>query len=282
MNPVVTIALPVYNGASTLKLTVNSILRQSFQNWELIILDDGSTDNSLELMRSFNDPRIRLVEGEENIGLSARLNMAMDMAKGSFFARMDSDDVSFPQRIEKQLDYFESHQDVDLLATNYVIFNDDFEWLGKLSVKQQHDDICRKPWNGFYMPHPTWMGKLEWFKRYRYKSYADGAEDQNLLLRSYASSHFACMDEVLLAYRQSDLSLIKKLKARVKFVQAASHSNGEVYMLIRVFVTQLAKGCGDIVNSFLNSPRFQRVLVPLQDKEKMYLQKIFAELNEIS
>jgi len=76
MKPIVTIALPVYNGGATLKLAVHSILQQSFTDWELIILDDASTDNSLEVMHSFDDARIRLVEGEINLGLSARLNMA--------------------------------------------------------------------------------------------------------------------------------------------------------------------------------------------------------------
>jgi len=161
--PVVTVALPVYNGASTLAIAIRSILNQSFGNWELIILNDASTDDSLRVMRSFDDPRIRLVEGDTNIGLSARLNMAVNMAKGIYFARMDQDDISLPLRLEKQLDYLHMHPEVDLLASNYAVFNDNLEWLGKLSVAQQHDEICRKPWSGFYMPHPTWMGKLEWF-----------------------------------------------------------------------------------------------------------------------
>ena len=120
MQPRVTIALPVYNGGATLKLAVHSVLQQSFTDWELIILDDASTDNSLEVMRSFDDPRIRLVEGEHNLGLSARLNMAVDMACGDYFARMDQDDISLPLRLGKQLGYLQKHGEVDLLATNYA------------------------------------------------------------------------------------------------------------------------------------------------------------------
>ena len=279
MKPIVTIALPVYNGGATLKLAVHSILQQSFTDWELIILNDASTDNSLEVMHSFDDPRICLVEGEKNMGLSARLNMAVDMARGDYFARMDQDDISYPQRIEKQRNYLQSHPEVDLLATNYAVFNDDFEWLGKLSVPQQHHDICQKPWSGFYLPHPTWMGKLDWFKRHRYHSYADGAEDQNLLLRSYAESCFACLDEVLLAYRQNDRPLKHKLRARYRYAKAAFASYGlrdADHIAVKVFIVQLAKCLGDVANVCFRAFGLQRQLLPLQDKEKRYL-NVFIE-----
>ena len=269
------------NGAATLKVAVRSILQQSFTDWELIILNDASTDNSLEVMRSFDDPRIRLVEGEKNMGLSARLNMAVDMARGQYFARMDQDDVSLPQRIEKQLGYLQAHPEVDLLATNYAVFNDSLEWLGKLSVSQQHLEICRKPWSGFYLPHPTWMGKVSWFQSHRYQSYADGAEDQNLLLRSFTQSRFACLDEVLLGYRQNARPLKKVLRARFRYVKSAFISFGlrdANHMAVKIFIVQLAKGLGDIVNIWFKVFGFQRTLLPLQDEEKRYLNLIFKGL----
>ena len=281
MPPIVTIALPVYNGAATLKLAVRSNLQQSFTDWELIILNDASTDNSLEVMRSFDDPRIHMIEGEENLGLSARLNMAVDMARGQYFARMDQDDVSLPQRIEKQLGYLLAHPEVDLLATNYAVFNDSLEWLGKLSVSQLHYEICRKPWSGFFLPHPTWMGKLDWFQNHRYQSYADGAEDQNLLLRSYNESCFACLDEVLLAYRQNARPLKKVLRARFRYIKSAYISFGfgdANHMAVKVFIVQLAKGLGDIINAYYKVFGFQRKLLPLQDEEKRYLNLVYKGL----
>jgi len=185
----------------------------------------------------------------------------------------------FPERIEKQLDYMESHPDVDLLACNYAVFNDNHEWLGKLSVQIKHDDICRKPWNGFYMPHPTWLGKTEWFKRNQYESYANGAEDQNLLLRSYQTSKFACMDEVLLAYRQSNRSLKKMLRARAIFVKAAflSSSTG-IYLPIKTSIAQLVKGIGDIANAKFDTSGLQRSLLQLEDDEKQCLEAMLEKL----
>ena len=251
MKPTVTIALPVYNGGATLKLAVHSILQQSFTDWELIILNDASTDNSLEVMRSFDDSRIRLVEVESNLGLSARLNMAADLARGDYFARMDQDDVSYPHRIEKQLEYLKHHPRIDLLATATTVFRGAGEALGCLPVQNAHDKICARPWNGFHMPHPTWMGRTDWFRQHRYDSSADGAEDQQLLLRSYRDSHYACLSEPLLAYREGVRSLKKMFRARHIFARAYMRQfavEGRYGMTIKVACYALLKVAADMLN----------------------------------
>lgn len=278
MNPLVTIALPVYNGAATLKLAVHSILKQSFKDWELILLDDASTDNSLEVMRSFDDPRIRLVEGEANAGLSARLNMAADLASGRYFARMDQDDVSYPDRIEKQLEYLQKHQDIDLLATATTVFRGDGEALGCLPVVSEHEQICARPWNGFHMPHPTWMGKTAWFRQHRYKSYADGAEDQHLLLRTYRASRFACLNTPLLAYREGVRPLKKMLRARRIFAYAYMRQfAAEKYygMVIKVAVHLLLKIVADVLNLVFGVASMRNSLRPLSTEEKAAWQTIW-------
>jgi len=277
MKPVVSIALPVYNGATTLKIAVDSILQQSFTDWELIILDDHSTDHSLEIIRSFSDPRIRLVEGDKNIGLSARLNMAADMANGAYFARMDQDDISFPDRIEKQLAYLQQHPEINLLATATIPFRSDGEVLGRLPVATRHEDICARPWNGFHLPHPTWMGKTEWFRRHRYVSFADGAEDQHLLLRSYQTSRFACLDEPLLAYREGDRPLKKMLRARRVFAQAyiRQFAIEEHYgMAFRVAILFLLKAAADVLYSLFGFAAARNTLRPLTVSERFRWQNL--------
>lgn len=274
--------LPVYNGDDKLKAAIDSILWQSYQDWELIILDDASTDRSLSVMRSVTDDRIRVVAGERNIGLAARLNMAVEMASGKYFARMDHDDISYPQRIQKQVEYMESHPEIDLLASNCAVFNDAHDWLGKLAVRSRHEDICRQPWNGFYMPHPTWLGKTEWFRLNQYRSYADGAEDQDLMLRSFSSSQFSCLDEVLLAYRQNNRLLGKLLRARWLYVKAAWKATDTNFLLAsKTVIAQFAKGCGDIVNTQFNSSIMQRTLNPLTEDEKLALKSLFARLSQL-
>ena len=270
MNPPVTIALAVFNGADTVRLAIESILQQSYSNFEFIIIDDGSMDDTLQVVKSFDDPRIRLVEGKNNMGLSSRLNQAVDMANGHYFSRMDSDDISYPERIEKQLDYLQRHPDIDLLGANIALFDDLFRLKGKLNTAESHADICAKPWNGFYLPHPTWMGKTDWFRAHPYYSFADGAEDQNLLLRSFHNSCFACMKDILLAYRETERPLKKTLRARAIFARSALASDVQSsikFLSIKIVLMQILKGIADFLTVLL-IPGLKRKLLPVDDKEK--------------
>ena len=111
--------------------------------------------------------------------------------------------------------FLEEHPDVNLAATRALIFRDDGSVVGLFPFRRTHAEICATPWRGFYFPHPTWMGRIEWFRQHRYRiPEIVRAEDQDLLLRSYSSSRFACLPEVLLGYRQTGLSLRKVLTAR--------------------------------------------------------------------
>lgn len=122
MNPTVSILMPVFKTAPYLQEAVDSILSQSFRDFELIVLDDCSPDNSEEILDQYNDPRIVRYVGTENQGLSNVLNIGMGMAKGKYIARMDSDDISLPERLKTQVDYLESHPDVDLCSCGMQLF----------------------------------------------------------------------------------------------------------------------------------------------------------------
>jgi len=283
--PLVTIALPVYNGAATLAVAVHSILTQSFSDLELIILNDASTDESLVVIQSFDDPRIRVVDGNDNIGLSARLNIAVRMAKGTYFARMDQDDISFPERIGRQVEFLQQHQEVDLLAAATVPFRGDGEALGCLPVHIEHEQICARPWNGFYLPHPTWMGKIQWFRQHHYESSADGAEDQHLLLRSFRVSHFACLNQPLLAYREGDRPLKKTFRARRIFARAYIHQfliEKRYGLAIKVAVLFLLKVTADILNLVFGVAGMRNSLRPLTVSERSAWKTLWSELGTIS
>ena len=116
--------MPVYNAGYYLKEAIDSILNQSFSDFEFFIIDDKSTDNSLEIIKSYKDDRIILIEKQSNTGYTDSLNMAIKLSKGKYIARMDADDISSPKRFLKQYEYLESHQDVVLLGTNYEIIGD--------------------------------------------------------------------------------------------------------------------------------------------------------------
>jgi glycosyltransferase involved in cell wall biosynthesis len=104
--------MPVYNGSKHLSDAVDSILTQTYTNFEFLIIDDASTDNSFEILKSYKDDRIRLIKNEKNIGLSASLNKGLNLALGKYIARMDQDDISLPNRLEKQIEYFKEHNDI--------------------------------------------------------------------------------------------------------------------------------------------------------------------------
>lgn len=219
-SPLITILMPAYNPGPRIIYAVQSILNQTFSEWQLVILDDGSTDRSLNLIRDLNDPRIKIVAYKKNRGLSHRLNQGIDLAKGKYIARMDADDISFPSRLKKQFDFLEKHPNIDLLATRALAFKDkDFSLIGLLPFSPEHQSIVKAPWISIPMPHPTWMGKKKWFKKNKYK-YPEvrRAEDQELLLRTYETSQFHCLSEILFAYRQGAINLRKLLLARKSLV----------------------------------------------------------------
>lgn len=122
MSPVVSILMPVYKTAPYLREAVESILSQSFTDFELVVLNDCSPDDAEEILDTYTDPRIVRYKGEKNVGLSNILNVGIGMARGQYIARMDSDDLSLPDRLRIQVDYLESHPDIDLVSAGMKLF----------------------------------------------------------------------------------------------------------------------------------------------------------------
>lgn len=115
--PLLTVLMPVYNAQKYLRQAIDSILNQTFTNFEFIIIDDGSADDSVSIVESYKDEKIRLVKNEKNIGITATLNRGIDLSAAPLIARMDADDISYPSRLQKQYDYFLSHPDCVLVSS---------------------------------------------------------------------------------------------------------------------------------------------------------------------
>jgi glycosyltransferase involved in cell wall biosynthesis len=120
--PKVTVLMPVYNVADYVAEAINSIIQQTFTDFELLIINDGSTDSTREEVLKFTDCRIRFVENEQNIGLANTLNKGIELARGAYIARMDGDDISLPHRIEKQVAVLDQHPDIDVCGAGYRFF----------------------------------------------------------------------------------------------------------------------------------------------------------------
>lgn len=218
--PLVSIGMSVFNDAGTVELAIRSILNQSYEYWELIIVDDGSSDASAEIIARFKDQRIVLIADQKNLGLAVRLNQIVAIAKGKYFARMDADDLSFPERLEKQVAYLEAHPEVDLLGAAALVIDDKNELIGKFRVTQTHEDICANPWNGINLPHPSWMGKHAWFQANPYNISMRRAQDQLLLISARPVSRYACLSDNLLAYRIERVSVKSMLSKRAYYALA--------------------------------------------------------------
>ena len=198
--PLVTIGIPVYNVGRFIGLTLKSVLRQTYTNFELIITDDGSTDNTVEVIRSFNDSRITFIVDGENHGISYRLNQQIDLAKGKYFVRMDGDDLMFPDRVEKEVAYLELHPDLDVVGGKAVVIGDENEIIGTRGTGR-HDIKKSEIFGATRYIHPTVAGKIEWFRKWKYREEVAGCEDMDLWLRSYDSTTFADLDYPILFYR---------------------------------------------------------------------------------
>lgn len=196
----VTIGIPVYNCEQFIEQALKSVLAQTYTNFELIITDDGSTDNTVEEIKKFKDPRIKLIVDGKNRGISYRLNQQIEMAKGEFFVRMDGDDLMFPDRVEKQINYLLEHPEIDVVGSSAVIIDDKNDILGiRERVKKV---ICI---NDLFLStrfmHPTVVGRTKWFKKWKYREEFSGCEDFDLWIRSFENSCFADLKEPLMFYR---------------------------------------------------------------------------------
>ncbi len=121
----ITIAIPVYNAELYLSQAIKSVLDQSYKEFKLIIINDGSSDNSMKIAREFNDSRIKIIDDNLNKGLQYRLNQIIKLTDTPFLARMDADDIMHPERIKKQIEVFEEYPEIDVLGTNaYTIDGD--------------------------------------------------------------------------------------------------------------------------------------------------------------
>jgi len=133
-NPKISVIMSVYNSEKYLREAIESVLNQTFTDFEFIIVNDGSTDNSPKIIKSHNDERIRIINNEKNIGLTKSLNKALKQGKGEYIARQDADDVSLPNRFEMQVKYLESHPEVVLLGTSFYLIDETGEITKKYVV----------------------------------------------------------------------------------------------------------------------------------------------------
>ncbi len=200
-HPFVTVFMAVYNTGEYLKLAVDSILCQTYPHFELIIVNDGSTDNSHDIICSFHDERIIYIKNEVNLGIVKSRNMGIDRMKGSYLAVLDSDDVAFPDRIEKQLAFMESNPEYGLTGTYFNVINGEGLVINKVRFPLEDADIKAYLHLGNCFCHSTVMVRASLAKKYRYSDASLLAEDYRLFLEMGDETSFANIPFIGCYYR---------------------------------------------------------------------------------
>lgn len=200
-SPLVTVLMPIHNGEAFVAGAVESILGQTFRDFEFLIIDDGSTDRSVAIIDGYGDSRIRLVRNERRIELIRTLNRGLGLASGKYVARMDADDISLPERLEKQIAFLEAYPEVGACGTWVATMGDrDAEVWG---YPESSGEIrCRLLFDAA-LAHPSICMRREAFARHalRYDEAYPSAEDYQLWRTASEKFPLANIGEVLLRHR---------------------------------------------------------------------------------
>ncbi|HET7899144.1 MAG TPA: glycosyltransferase, partial [Flavisolibacter sp.] len=206
--PVVTVVLPTYNCENYVRESIQSILDQTFTGFELIVIDDASTDRTVQVIGELKDPRIRLIQKQKNSGYTDSLNQGIALARGRYIARMDADDISLPSRFEKQVNFLELHKDIAVCGTWYMEIPNNH--IAKLPT--EHEDIKIGMLENNQLCHPSVMFKKDFFEANHlcYNRDFESAEDYELWTRLIAIGKLANLPDVLLHYRMHEQQVSTK------------------------------------------------------------------------
>lgn len=208
----ISIGIPIYNAEDYLEDAINSVLAQSFKDFELILIDDGSTDNSLAIAKSFNDHRIRIYADGENKRLPYRLNQIIQLAKYDYIARMDADDLMDVDRLKIQFEYLQSNSDIDLVTTGMYSIGKSNEILGKRIPNNEMMSASQILGGLTNLLHASMLAKKEWCLRNLYQVDNALAEDYELWLSAAIKNDlkYHVIQEPLYYYRE--IENVKKVK----------------------------------------------------------------------
>ncbi len=202
----VTIAIPFYNAEKYLTDSIKSVFAQTHQDWELILIDDGSTDGSLKIAQSVNDSRVRVISDGKNKKLAARLNEVTELAQYDYIARMDADDLMSPDRIKIQIDIFKENPNLDVVSTGVFSVKNDLSLVGVRGADFTNidfDGLLRKKTG---IVHAAVVAKKDWYKRNKYDESLSIAQDIDLWLRATKNNDLIALTikNPLYVYREED------------------------------------------------------------------------------
>lgn len=226
MNPKITVLMPVYNGEKYLIEAINSILNQTYKNFEFLIINDASTDSTKSIILSYEDPRIRLIDLETNIGLVRSLNKGLELAKGDFIARMDSDDISMPERLEKQYNHIIKNPEIGLVASNWEIIDEQGRSIAIRNISYCYEEMFYLLFFKNILGHSTIFFNKELIKKLNgYNENYSTCEDHELWCRIIRTAKIEQVNDILVRWRKIPSSITSKFNNKQKLCSQRVFSN---------------------------------------------------------
>ncbi len=248
--PMISVVMSVYNGEKYIREAIDSILNQTYSDFELIILDDGSTDQTEDIIKGYTDKRIRYTKNPGNLGLADSLNRGLELSLGKYIARMDSDDIALIDRFQKQVDYLEKHPEVILLGGQSELLNNGTVIRNEFHAPIEDEEIRLMILYHNPFLHPTVMmrGEVVRKKTLRYQNrYVD---DYDLWVRMLPYGKVHNLEDKVLKYRVHDnnFSVVNKnthidgaeQKLREKYIDSLDLSDSEKKLLNGAFRNEIS------------------------------------------
>ncbi|MBS1651509.1 MAG: glycosyltransferase [Bacteroidetes bacterium] len=282
-NHLISVILPVYNGEKYLKEAIDSILFQTHKNLELIIINDGSTDSTKEIIDQYSDKRIISIH-QKNSGLAESLNNGLKIAKGEYIARQDADDISLPRRLEKQIQYLINHPKVVLLGTRAKIFTNTNDNYGihnhATNPAQLHFDLF---FNNPFVHSSVMFRKLAIDKVGMYNGDRSLIEDYELWSRFVQIGQVSNLPDILVLYRHHDAGISKESsnyykekpvinQNKINFNRFLNLTNDE----IEYFISSVNGDFNGISDKKLNIEKLNLVIIKISKK----LNTIYPEYTD--
>lgn len=248
--PKISIVMAAYNEEQGIGKALESIVAQTFVDWELIVIDDGSTDATADVVRSYaeRDSRINLVTNDVNLELSASLNKGIGLAQADLIARADADDINLPQRLALQYEFLQAHQETDVLGTAAYLLDEDGHRVNSFSHPLTHAELQGLSFLKIQFFHPSVMIRRRFFdKAGLYDPSYPNAEDKEIWLRGLSvGCRYANLPEALIEYStdgyvKSWRSLLKHAGSLLRMAKNPGVERGYIHGLVLIAYTVAIK-----------------------------------------
>ncbi|MBU1160254.1 MAG: glycosyltransferase [Patescibacteria group bacterium] len=248
-SPKITVLMPVYNCEKYLNEAIDSILNQTFKDFEFLIINDGSIDKSLEIIKKYKDNRIKIINNEKNLGIVKTLNRGLKLASGKYIARMDADDISMPERFEKQIEFLEKNTDIVLVGTAFNVINENGKLIEKRILPTSPEEIKKKLIKANILCHPSVMFIKKICSQIGlYDENWQYVEDYDFYFRVANKFKMANLKQVLFSWRvnmsgtcttRTKIQKEKALKLQLRAISDRQYSSFYYYLIIRSFIINI-------------------------------------------